>query len=412
MKLDDESLLDAYLDGELDPTRRLAVEAALESSPRLAERLRDLTRARHLVADLTRPTAPFDVSSAVLARIEAEPPAWLRLRRLGWGRAAGSRVLALGGLLATAAVALLALNTGLVPEPGPRLAPKPAVVGPIVRVEVPAPGVRGSSPGPVADRRPAPEPERVASTSPTPAAPDQSPGHADEVERRRLADQEHLQRLLDRPEVRRVFLLVDTLDEGTLGRVGEAIGRSPLQEPEYGRISVAQGIVLDPKHPGEAVVFAVAASPRELHRLLGNLKRQFPDQPTQPGPVPAAVVTLLADVGQVAIVPGLPAAGVQPLPESLPGREVALRKPADAAPAEVRDVFTTPDGETIAEAVRPDRRPRRSADDRGLAASRHAADRPGRLQARADESRALSDERTTLLIWVARRTPALPSRRS
>src|SRR5437763_1632446 len=123
MKLDDESLLDAYLDGELDPARRLAVEAALESSARLADRLRHLAR-------------------------------------------------------------------------------------------------------------------------------------VDEAEPQRLADQERLQRLLSRPDVRRVFILAETLDDGTIGRVDEAIERTPRQEPEYGRIAVAQGIVLDPDRPGEAVVFA------------------------------------------------------------------------------------------------------------------------------------------------------------
>ncbi|MBX6314748.1 MAG: zf-HC2 domain-containing protein, partial [Isosphaeraceae bacterium] len=46
MNLDDESLLSAYLDGELDPARRLAVEAALLSRPQLAARLQDLARVR------------------------------------------------------------------------------------------------------------------------------------------------------------------------------------------------------------------------------------------------------------------------------------------------------------------------------------------------------------------------------
>src|SRR5207248_689959 len=111
---------------------------------------------------------------------------------------------------------------------------------------------------------------------------------------------------------------------------------------------------------------------------------------------------------------GQPAAGVRPLPEP-PGREVALRKPADPHAGEVRDETVTPDGATFPLDIRPaagplaDRPPARP--DRQPVGSRRATP-PGRLLAGGDGSRPPSEGRTTLLIWVTRRAPALPARRS
>ncbi len=55
MNLDDESLLSAYLDGELDAEGRSAVEAALLSDAGLSDRLRELSAVRDLIAGLPRP---------------------------------------------------------------------------------------------------------------------------------------------------------------------------------------------------------------------------------------------------------------------------------------------------------------------------------------------------------------------
>ena len=62
MNLDDESVLSAYLDDELDAARRRQVAACLQSDPRLVQRLRDLALIRDLVAGLGSPKA-----SAVIA---------------------------------------------------------------------------------------------------------------------------------------------------------------------------------------------------------------------------------------------------------------------------------------------------------------------------------------------------------
>ena len=69
MNLDDDSYLSAYLDDELDPADRLAIEWSVESSPPLGEQLRSLCLARDSVAGLDRPGIPCDLAPLVVARL-------------------------------------------------------------------------------------------------------------------------------------------------------------------------------------------------------------------------------------------------------------------------------------------------------------------------------------------------------
>ena len=79
MNLEDESLVSAYIDGQLDPEQLQAVESALLSNSRLSEQLRTLTIVRDLVGGLSR-DASVDVSNAVLERIRPSRRPWVRLR--------------------------------------------------------------------------------------------------------------------------------------------------------------------------------------------------------------------------------------------------------------------------------------------------------------------------------------------
>src|SRR4051812_16872467 len=65
---DDESLLSAYLDGELGREEHEAVESFLSADPRLAETLRGLVGVRDLLADLSRPIA-IDTAPDVMRRL-------------------------------------------------------------------------------------------------------------------------------------------------------------------------------------------------------------------------------------------------------------------------------------------------------------------------------------------------------
>lgn len=103
MNADDESLLSAYLDGQLDPSERQAVETAIVSDPALAGKLRGLRSVSNLISALSRASSP-DVSGHVMRRVAdlvPVPRPWSRVRR-----ALPRTVL---GLASTAAAALLFL---------------------------------------------------------------------------------------------------------------------------------------------------------------------------------------------------------------------------------------------------------------------------------------------------------------
>ena len=70
MSSDDDTILSAYMDGQLDSDQQQQVESALVASPRLAENLRALTAVRDLVAGLPRDTG-VDVAPEVMRRIRS-----------------------------------------------------------------------------------------------------------------------------------------------------------------------------------------------------------------------------------------------------------------------------------------------------------------------------------------------------
>ena len=100
MSTDDESLLGAYLDGELEPEQRLAVESSLSTDARLAAMAQRLAAVRELVAGLSRPASP-DVSLEVMRRVHRvsrDRRPWIlgrRARRWGVSAFAASALLAI-----------------------------------------------------------------------------------------------------------------------------------------------------------------------------------------------------------------------------------------------------------------------------------------------------------------------------
>ena len=122
MTIDDDSLLSAYMDGQLDPDQLALIESALVADSRLGEELRSLTAVRDLVAGLPRPAA-VDVTSRVRDRIRGKS----RVRRIlsampGRVRSSADHACA-AGVLGIAAGLLVAFAFTF--SPLNRLAPRP-----------------------------------------------------------------------------------------------------------------------------------------------------------------------------------------------------------------------------------------------------------------------------------------------
>ena len=158
MKPDDETVLSAYLDDELEPDPRRQVEEWLAADPALASQLADLVAIRGAVADLPRLPTPCQLSSAVLSRIALSELARSR-RPYYWVATAAS--LAFGFALA--------LRSGVIPRPPPEVVADQGIlqvvptvplvadradeVGPAVTPDVPRPCSSSDDlAGPVVDR--------------------------------------------------------------------------------------------------------------------------------------------------------------------------------------------------------------------------------------------------------------------
>ncbi len=284
MNLDQETFLTAYLDDELPSDARERVASALATDPRLAEELRALGAVRALVAGLPRSTPTIDISAAVLLEIGKQPTGWVRsgiLARLPVASPAWRIV----GLAASAAgvVALLTLGFG---RPAPRLV-RPSIVHHLPK-----------SPPPNEPNTP----PRVVVAAPTLPDGDLRPSPE---ERRHHEEARKVHRMLDDPSLQKVFVVADVLSGDADRRVGAILESSPRKHAEFGRITIAQGIVVDPEHPGQATVYAVVMDDRELGELRVKLADAFPAN-VQEGTTRPDVVTRLAEIGQVALLPGKP----------------------------------------------------------------------------------------------------------
>jgi hypothetical protein len=427
MSPDDESLLGAYLDGELEPEQRRAIESSLATDSLLAEKVQGLLGVRDLVADLSRP-ASADFSPAVMRRIHE---ALLRPRPWTLGRHARRWVA--GGLgVATVAAALVALLSLL---PVHRVGP--------AQVAVSAQQQNSHSP---ADRT-SPDGEGFADlgAEPRAAAPPslqntlrpetRVASSASRVEKG-IETNEHqrFRTLIDDPHLRRVFLVTDQIGQPAEQQVATLVERTTHHD--YFKITVAQGIVIDQRHPGKATVFAVVLDETELAPFRDRLKNAFKDR-LQEEDVEPAVAMQLADIGQVVSFPAHPIGDLTIPPSNLALRAAGLGGPERGEPAlgAAASELDEPTAEqersspaagidqseeikrqaamTIARSPEPSGRPASAPapifapDARGLAHagnsrdSRHAAD-PTRPLAVMSRAAAASDEHhLVVLVWIA-----------
>ena len=158
MTLDDESILSAYLDGQLGPEEQQVVEAAVLDDPRLAEDLRSLAAApRPGRCQRACPEVPADVTARVMRRVRRRALLGPAAGIIAWApfRAAGLAAIAASVLLAVALTWFL------------RVAPGPAVgVGDLTAVVQKGPIDEGGSAG----RSPSWYPVLASDFKPPPAA--------------------------------------------------------------------------------------------------------------------------------------------------------------------------------------------------------------------------------------------------
>ncbi len=123
--------------------------------------------------------------------------------------------------------------------------------------------------------------------------------------------------MLGHRKVFRALIVADVFDQASRD-VRSIIEHDALREPEFGRITLAQGIVIDPDHPGEAEVYSVVMDEPSLRPFLDQLRAKFPGVELHAETEPA-LVTQLTEVGQVAVFADVRPARLGSPPREIPG---------------------------------------------------------------------------------------------
>lgn len=287
----DESILSAYLDGELEPRQVRKVERAIAANPVVSEMLDDLRAVRAMVSGLSRPSSP-DLAPDVLASLPLRSPG--RSERLFTRRV---MTYAAAGVSAAAALLLAWLPLH---QAGPAVALRPGaipgVLKPIPHPEAPSIVDASAKDSPVvADR----DPTRGDGSS-IPAGRTDVPAGVAEPRLANVdgddAETARVHRLLDDPQLHRVFLVTDRVDRSLEPEVASLVERTTRQD--YLKFTVAQGIVIDPKHPGKATVFAMVLDHSELDAFRSRLQNELGGQVTE-SEIRPFIPVQLADIGQV-----------------------------------------------------------------------------------------------------------------
>jgi hypothetical protein len=379
MTIDDESLLSAYMDGQLSPEQQQLAESAVVADPRLGEELRKLSLVRDLVAGLSR-EVPVDVSARVRQRIRARSPLrriWPGLPLHPFGRLHPARAAGMMGLAALLLVGLLL--TFLQSLQTPALGPM-ALTGPTVAVLEES--VRPSVSSVLLKASESRWPSFPHTTSEGAASKAETHvRHADDrgQSERESDELEHVSQYLDNPDLRRIFLVADVMDGSAQKQVAHVVEETTRFN--FFKITIAQGVVIDPRHPGEATVFALVVSPGELETLRGRLRKELRD-PVEETPADPSVVTQLADIGQVQACPPSAAAEVE-----IPRVAVAFRAPGQGGDEEPGPAVDQP---------APDRPPTPTPEQER---SSPAASLQRESPAGRDEQKCI------VLVWVSRPRP-------
>ena len=334
MNIDQESYLSAYLDGELDSEPQSRVESALVADHGLSGRLRELSTVRDLVSGLSRPLSPIDVSVAVLARIEHRRTSaishWVHV-------VSGTRSGRVATLVVAASVLMACALIGL-DKIGPKQSERETMAThPESLVNIPLIPTNSSeqpiaSPLNVVDGKIVLEPASVGDSH--------DPAHIQ-------SDAAAARKLLESPQLDRVFMLTDVLGGNVERHVGEILKTTARHSSRttFGRIEVRQGITIDPEHAGQAVVFAIVMNDVELNEFYERLTTKYSGS-IKVSTLRPELVTRLSEIGAIALIAGRPGSGLRAQP-SLREEEASRALKGGNKPVEkvlIRDSDSTPSG--------------------------------------------------------------------
>ena len=317
MTKNDDSLLSAYLDGELPPDQHLLVESALVSDPQLGEELRSLTSVRDLLAGLPRSTG-VDLTARVRDRI-GQKTRLRKIRAILPGSIQSLRLPArAAGFLGIAAGLLLAIVLSFAHWNRPASLPNQAGL-PVAET---SPRAVSATP-PTDSLDPSESDWPLLSPDPKLKSPSEIPlaqgSTASGRPATRTGPLEHVHQYLDNPDLHQMFLISDPTDPSAPSRVASVVEQTTRFN--YYKITISQGIVIDPRHPDEAMVFALVVNSSELNTLRDRLQTVFHDRVEETAADPK-VVTQLADIVQVKAFPPAPIGEVV-----IPREALALRTP-------------------------------------------------------------------------------------
>ncbi len=214
---------------------------------------------------------------------------------------------------------------------------------------------------------------------------------------------EHVSQYLDNPDLRRVFLIDDVSDGAIQKQVANVVEETTRFN--YIQITIANGIVIDPRRPSGATVFALVVTASELDTLRARLRETLHDQ-VEDVPVDPTVVTQLADIGQVKACPPSPAGGVE-----IPRLAQAYKAPNEGGNEEpepplkpaAHDRRPTPEQERSSPAAELARHELRShSAGTGVHRSELAPQEPEGPGARRIPN---PDQTFVVLVWVSRTRP-------
>ncbi len=130
-------------------------------------------------------------------------------------------------------------------------------------------------------------------------------------------DFERVRQLLDDPTLKRYFVVRNGSKNNAEQEVASIVEHATRFD--FFKLTVAQGIVIDPRHPDEATVFAFVVNPNQVDRFHEQLNLALPGL-VELEALDPNIATQLADIGKVRAFPPASLAEVE-----IPRDGLALR---------------------------------------------------------------------------------------